>query len=66
MPKARFAVKQYTGGGSSGYAVFKASTVRNIGSTVTWEHGIEPFRGYYGLSKAEADMFKDKLEKEIK
>ena len=66
MPRTRLAVKRYIGGGTSGYALFKASSVRNIGDTVTWEHGVEPFRGYYGLSKAEAVMFKDKLEKELK
>ena len=66
MPRIRFAVKQYVGGGTNGYAVFKASSVRNIGDTVTWEHGVEPFRGYYGLSKDEAYMYKDKLEKERK
>lgn len=66
MPRTRFAVKQYDGGGATGYAVFKASSVRNIGDTVTWEHGVEPFRGYYGLSREEANMFRDKLEKEVK
>lgn len=66
MPKAKFAVKRYTGGSAEGYGVFKATSVRNIGDTVTWEHGVEPFRGYYGLSKGEAEMFKNNLEKEVK
>ena len=66
MPRTRLAVKQYDGGGSTGYALFKASQVRNIGDMVTWDQGIDPFRGYYGLSKAEANMYKERLEKELK
>jgi len=66
MPRQQFAVKEYDGNGSDGYAIFKASQVRSIGEKVSWEDGIEPFRGYFGLSKIEAYMYKEKLEKEMK
>ena len=65
MSRGQFVVKEYDGGGSDGYAIFKATQVRNIGDKVSWEDGIEPFRGYYGLSKLEAYMYKEKLEKEL-
>jgi len=67
MPRNQFVVKEYDGNGSDGYAIFKASQVRSIGGDkISWEDGIEPFRGYYGLSKIEAYMYKEKLEKELK